>query len=75
MCPGTRESRRPLSSQPSADGAPIRELDQDPANWGPPSLSFSSGITGLSDVNSAFNRNRNGRAVRSRSRSIAGGIM
>ncbi len=32
--------------------------DQDPADWGPPSLSFSSGIYGLSDANSAFNRNR-----------------
>jgi len=38
--------------------AGITGNDQDPANWGPPSLSFSSGITGLSDVNSAFNRNR-----------------
>ena len=32
--------------------------DQDPADWGPPSLNFSSGIAGLSDGNSAFNRNR-----------------
>ena len=32
--------------------------DQDPVNWGPPSLSFSSGFAGLSDANSAFNRNR-----------------
>jgi trimeric autotransporter adhesin len=32
--------------------------DQDPADWGPPALGFSSGITGLSDANSAFNRNR-----------------
>jgi hypothetical protein len=32
--------------------------DQDPREWGPPSLSFSSGISGLSDANSAFNRNR-----------------
>jgi hypothetical protein len=29
-----------------------------PADWGPPALSFSSGIAGLSDANSAFNRNR-----------------
>jgi trimeric autotransporter adhesin len=29
---------------------------QDPADWGPPSLSFSSGIAGLTDGNSAFNR-------------------
>jgi hypothetical protein len=32
--------------------------DQDPADWGPPALNFSSGIAGLSDANSAFNRNR-----------------
>ena len=32
--------------------------DQDPADWGPPALSFASGIVGLSDANSAFNRNR-----------------
>jgi hypothetical protein len=32
--------------------------DQDPADWGPPTLNFSSGIAGLSDGNSAFNRNR-----------------
>jgi hypothetical protein len=31
--------------------------DQDPADWGPPSLSFSSGIAGVSDAQSAFNRN------------------
>ncbi|MES2393545.1 MAG: carboxypeptidase regulatory-like domain-containing protein [Acidobacteriota bacterium] len=30
----------------------------DSANWGPPTLSFSSGISGLSDGQSAFNRNR-----------------
>jgi hypothetical protein len=35
--------------------------DQDPADWGPPALSFSSGIAGLSDQNSAFNRNRTDR--------------
>ena len=32
--------------------------DQDPANWGPPALVFSSGIAGLTDGNSEFNRNR-----------------
>lgn len=31
--------------------------DQDAADWGPPSLSFSSGIAGLSDQNSADTRN------------------
>jgi hypothetical protein len=30
---------------------------QDPTNWGPPSLNFSSGISGLSDANSSSNRN------------------
>jgi hypothetical protein len=29
-----------------------------PSDWGPPALSFASGIAGLSDANSAFNRNR-----------------
>lgn len=32
--------------------------DQDPADWGPPALSFSSGFAELADANSAFNRNR-----------------
>ena len=32
--------------------------NQDPTNWGPPALSFSSGFAGLGDANSAFNRNR-----------------
>ena len=32
--------------------------DQDPANWGPPALNFSSGIAALTDAKSAFNRNR-----------------
>ena len=32
--------------------------DQDPAQWGPPALNFSSGITALSDAQSEFNRNR-----------------
>jgi len=31
---------------------------QDSADWGPPALSFSDGTVGLSDGNSAFNRNR-----------------
>ena len=31
---------------------------QDASNWGPPSLTFSSGTAGLSDANSTFNRNR-----------------
>jgi trimeric autotransporter adhesin len=38
--------------------AGINGNDQDPADWGPPALNFSSGIASLSDANSAFNRNR-----------------
>ena len=41
-----------------AGGAGIGGDDQDPTDWGPPALNFSSGIYGLSDANSAFNRNR-----------------
>jgi hypothetical protein len=41
-----------------AAAAGINGVDPDPADWGPPSLGFSSGITGLSDAQSAFNRNR-----------------
>lgn len=37
--------------------AGITGNDQDPAYWGPPALGFSSGIAGLSDGNSSFNRN------------------
>ena len=32
--------------------------DQDAADWGPPALSFYQRLCGLSDGNSAFNRNR-----------------
>jgi len=32
--------------------------DQDPAYWGPPTLTFSSGISSLNDGNSSFDRNR-----------------
>ncbi len=45
--------------------AGIAGNDQDPADWGPPSLSFASGIAGLSDGNSAFNRNRTGQLTES----------
>jgi hypothetical protein len=38
--------------------ANIAGNDQDPADWGPPALDFTSGIAALSDANSAFNRNR-----------------
>ncbi|HEV2280250.1 MAG TPA: carboxypeptidase-like regulatory domain-containing protein [Acidobacteriaceae bacterium] len=36
--------------------AGISGNDQDPADWGPPALSFSSGVAGLSDQNSADTR-------------------
>ena len=32
--------------------------NQDPTNWGPPTLVFSSGIATLTDVQSSFDRNR-----------------
>ena len=38
--------------------AGISGNNQEPANWGPPVLSFNSGIASLSDAQSAFNRNR-----------------
>jgi hypothetical protein len=40
--------------------AGISGNNQDPMNWGPPSLTFSSGISELSDANAAFNRNQTG---------------
>lgn len=47
------ENRRNISGE-----AGILGNNQDPANWGPPALTFSSGITPLADKQSAFNRNR-----------------
>jgi trimeric autotransporter adhesin len=38
--------------------AGITGNDQNPADWGPPTLGFSDGTAVLSDGNSAFNRNR-----------------
>jgi hypothetical protein len=38
--------------------AGINGNDQDPAQWGPPALNFSSGIAALTDGDSTFNRNR-----------------
>jgi hypothetical protein len=38
--------------------AGIMGNEQSPENWGPTDLSFSSGIAGLTDARSAFNRNR-----------------
>lgn len=41
--------------------AGISGNEQSSTNWGPPNLTFSSGIAGLSDAQSAFNRNRTDR--------------
>jgi outer membrane receptor protein involved in Fe transport len=38
--------------------AGITGNNQDPTNWGPPTLIFSSGIASLSDAESSFNRNQ-----------------
>ncbi len=38
--------------------AGIAGNNQSPLNWGPPALVFSSGIAGLSDAQSSFNRNQ-----------------
>ncbi len=38
--------------------AGITGNNQEPTYWGPPTLNFSSGITALTDGQSAFNRNR-----------------
>jgi len=38
--------------------AGITGNNQDPTNWGPPALTFSSGIAPLMDQQSSFNRNR-----------------
>ena len=38
--------------------AGITGNNQDPANWGPPGLTFSSGLAGLSDAESSHDRNQ-----------------
>jgi trimeric autotransporter adhesin len=40
--------------------AGITGNNQDPMNWGPPTLAFSSGLVGLSDAESSFDRNQTG---------------
>ena len=47
------ENRQNISGEAGISGN-----NQDPSNWGPPALTFSSGITMLTDENSSFNRNR-----------------
>ena len=46
------------NSENVSGDAGISGNDQDPANWGPPALGFSSGTAALSDANSSFDRNR-----------------
>lgn len=61
--------------------AGITGNDQDPREWGPPSLSFSSGIASLTDANSQFNRNRTDQVIlristtRGRHTILAGGDL
>ncbi|MBV9182623.1 MAG: carboxypeptidase regulatory-like domain-containing protein, partial [Acidobacteria bacterium] len=38
--------------------AGIMGNDQQPSDWGPPTLVFTSGVSGLNDATSLFNRNR-----------------
>ncbi len=47
------ENRRNISGE-----AGITGNNQDPVNWGPPDLAFSSGITSLSDGRPAYNRSQ-----------------
>ena len=49
------------NKQNIAGDAGISGNNQDPENWGPPALNFSSGIAALSDAQSLFNRNRTDR--------------
>ena len=64
MTPGYRFSRLRTRIKPYFENrenisgnAGITGNNQDPVNWGPPALTFSSGIAELSDGQSAFNRN------------------
>ena len=47
------ENRQNVSGEAGISGN-----DQDPMDWGPPSLTFASGVAGLSDSNSSFGRNQ-----------------
>jgi len=46
------ENRENISGEAGISGN-----DQNPTNWGPPGLNFASGIAGLSDAQSSFDRN------------------
>jgi hypothetical protein len=68
MLVGYRFTRQRTEVRPNFAGvtnisgnAGITGNEQSSINWGPPSLSFSSGIATLSDAQSAFNRNRTDR--------------
>jgi hypothetical protein len=51
--------RPQFANQENISGhAGINGNNQDPTNWGPPDLLFSSGIAALTDGQSEFNRNR-----------------
>lgn len=47
------EDRQNVSGEAGISGN-----DQDPRDWGPPALTFASGVAGLSDSNASFNRNQ-----------------
>jgi hypothetical protein len=47
------ENRQNVSGEAGISGN-----NQDPRNWGPPSLTFSSGVAGLSDAQSSSDRNQ-----------------
>jgi hypothetical protein len=47
------ENRKNVSGNAGISGN-----NQEPMNWGPPNLTFSSGIASLSDAQSSFNRNQ-----------------
>jgi hypothetical protein len=52
-----------FANQTNVSGvAGITGNNQDPVNWGPPSLSFSSGFAGLSDAVSTISHNQTGTA-------------
>jgi hypothetical protein len=53
------ENRQNIAGTAKINGtASTSDNGADPADWGPPTLNFSSGIAGLSDANSVFNRAR-----------------
>ena len=57
---GSRRATRP--SSPTGSTCPARRgsrgNNQDPVNWGPPALNFSSGFAALSDGQQSFTRNQ-----------------